>query len=100
MTQNANPQISVVMPVHNALPFLSWSIESILEQTFSDFEFIILDDGSTDGSLELLQEWAQRDARIQVHQNDKRLGLSGSSNAVVGKARAPIVARMDADDVA
>jgi glycosyltransferase involved in cell wall biosynthesis len=88
------------MPVHNAAPFLSWSIESILEQTFSDFEFIILDDGSTDGSVELLREWEQRDGRIQLQQNDRRLGLSGSSNAVAAKARAPIVARMDADDVA
>jgi glycosyltransferase involved in cell wall biosynthesis len=100
MNPKSNPQISVVMPVHNALPFLSWSIESILEQTFSDFEFIILDDGSTDGSVELLREWAQRDARIQIYPNDQRLGLSGSSNAVVAKASAPIVARMDADDVA
>ncbi len=100
MNSKSNPQISVVMPVHNALPFLSCSIESILAQTFSNFEFVSLDDGSTDGSLELLHEWARRDARIQVHQNNKRLGLSGSSNAVVAKARAPIVARMDADDVA
>jgi glycosyltransferase involved in cell wall biosynthesis len=88
------------MPVHNARPFLSCSIESILAQTFSDFEFIILDDGSSDGSVDLLQEWAQRDARIQLHQTEKRLGLSGSSNAVVAKARTPIIARMDGDDVA
>lgn len=100
MSSKTIPQITVAMPVHNALPFLSCSIESILAQTFSDFEFIILDDASTDGSVELLRDWAQRDARIQLHQNDKRLGLSGSSNAVVAKARAPIVARMDADDVA
>ena len=92
--------ISVVMPVHNALPFLAESIRSILDQTLSDFEFVILDDASTDGSGELLQEWARRDGRIQLHLSEQRLGLSGSSNAVVAKARAPIVARMDADDIA
>ena len=88
------------MPVHNALPFLDESIKSILEQTFSDFEFVILDDASTDGSLELLRKWARRDERIQLHESTIQLGLAGSSNAVVAKARAPIVARMDADDIA
>jgi glycosyltransferase involved in cell wall biosynthesis len=100
MNLKANPQISVVMPVHNALPFLDESIKSILGQTLKDFEFVILDDASTDGSTELLREWARRDARIKIHESRKRLGLSGSSNAVVLKAQASIVARMDADDVA
>jgi glycosyltransferase involved in cell wall biosynthesis len=100
MNVMANPQISVVMPVHNALPFLDESIKSILAQTLSDFEFVIFDDASTDGSTELLRKWARRDARIQLHEGSDRLGLAGSSNAVVSKAKAPIVARMDADDVA
>jgi glycosyltransferase involved in cell wall biosynthesis len=95
-----NPQISVVMPVHNGLPFLEQSIRSILAQTLTDFEFVILDDASSDGSTELLREWSGRDRRIQLHESKERLGLSGSSNAVVAKARAPIVARMDADDIA
>lgn len=96
----ANPLLSVVMPVYNALPFLGESIRSILEQTLSDFEFVILDDASTDDSVELLREWARRDKRIHLYESKKRLGLSGSSNAVVSKARASIVARMDADDIA
>ena len=100
MNPMAKPQISVVMPVHNGLPFLDASIKSVLEQTLTDFEFVILDDASTDGSTELLREWARRDARIQLHESSERLGLSGSSNAVVAKAKAAIVARMDADDVA
>jgi len=100
MNVPANPLISVVMPVHNALPYLGESIRSILEQTLSDFEFVIFDDASTDGSVELLREWSRRDSRIHLHESKKRLGLSGSSNAVVSKARAPIVARMDADDIA
>jgi glycosyltransferase involved in cell wall biosynthesis len=100
MNLTANPLISVVMPVHNALPFLDESINSILEQTLSDFEFVILDDASTDGSVELLRKWSLRDRRIHLYESKERLGLSGSSNAVTSKARAPMVARMDADDIA
>ena len=88
------------MPVHNAVPFLNESVKSILNQTLSNFEFVIFDDASSDGSLELLREWSRRDKRITLYESKQRLGLSGSSNAVVSKARAPIVARMDADDVA
>jgi glycosyltransferase involved in cell wall biosynthesis len=100
MDPTANPPISVVMPVYNALPFLDDSVNSILTQTFRDFEFVIFDDASTDGSLERLREWAARDRRIRLHESKKRLGLVGSSNAIVAKSRAPIIARMDADDVA
>jgi glycosyltransferase involved in cell wall biosynthesis len=100
MNLTATPLISVVMPVHNAHPFLDESINSILDQTLSDFEFVILDDASTDGSVELLRKWSLRDRRIHLHESKKLLGPSGSSNAVVSKARAPIVARMDADDIA
>ena len=99
MDAPSNPTISVVMPVYNALPFLDDSVRSILEQTLNDFEFVILDDASTDGSSELLKEWARRDGRIRLHRSSVRLGLSGSSNAVVSQARAEIIARMDADDV-
>jgi glycosyltransferase involved in cell wall biosynthesis len=100
MTLTENPSISVVMPVHNALPFLEQSIASILEQSFGNFEFVILDDASTDGSSELLREWSRRDNRIRLHESGERLGLSRSSNAVVLRSRAPVVARMDADDIA
>jgi len=91
--------LSVVMPVHNALPHLDEAIQSILGQTFRDFEFIILDDASTDGSWERLQEWAARDSRIRLLHADQNLGPVGSSNMVAGAAKANLVARMDADDV-
>src|SRR6185312_17087211 len=100
MNVTAKPSISVVMPVHNAFPFLNESIKSILEQTLKDFEFVILDDSSTDRSAELLREWSLRDKRIHLHQSKKPLGLAASSNAVVARACAPLVARMDADDIA
>ncbi|HKA54121.1 MAG TPA: glycosyltransferase family A protein [Candidatus Binatia bacterium] len=98
-SREASPSISVVMPVHNALPYLDESIGSILGQTFTDFEFVILDDASTDGSNAALRRWARKDARIRLYQGRHKLGLTGSSNFVVRKARAPLIARMDADDV-
>jgi glycosyltransferase involved in cell wall biosynthesis len=100
MKASAKPLISVVMPVYNALPFLDESISSILNQTFCDFEFVILDDASTDDSTARLRDWAARDERIRLHDSATRLGLSRSSNAVVSQARGAIVASMDADDIA
>ena len=100
MKSLAQPLISVVMPVYNARSFLDDSIGSILGQTLSDFEFVILDDASTDDSVKLLREWAVRDERIRIHQSNERLGLSGSSNAVIAHAHAAVIARMDADDIA
>ena len=94
------PRVSVVMPVHNGLPYLSESIESILRQSLKDFEFVILDDCSTDETGAVLRDWQQLDDRIRVFESRQNLGLAGSSNYVVTKARAPLIARMDADDVA
>lgn len=91
--------LSVVMPVHNALPYLDESIASILAQTFADFEFVIRDDGSTDGSAEALRGWAARDRRIRLF-HGPRLGPAESSNWVVRQSSGAIVARMDADDIA
>ena len=88
------------MPVRNALPHLDAAVASLLCQTHADFELIVRDDDSTDGSRERLRVWASRDPRIRLHEGSRRLGPAGSSNWVVEQARAPIVARMDADDVA
>jgi glycosyltransferase involved in cell wall biosynthesis len=91
--------ISVVMPVHNAAPYLDAAVESILGQSFQDFEFVILDDASTDGSTHRLREWAARDPRIRLLEEAKNLGPALSSQRVAIAASAPLVARMDADDV-
>jgi glycosyltransferase involved in cell wall biosynthesis len=87
------------MPVHNALPYLDASVASILGQTHEDFEFVIGDDGSTDGSREALRAWEARDSRIRLFESDVRRGPSESSNWVVRESRGRFVARMDADDV-
>ena len=91
--------LSVVMPVHNGVPFLDASIASILDQTFSDFEFVILNDASTDDTAKVLREWEKRDSRIRIIESKRKLGLSGSANLAVRTSRSPIVARMDADDI-
>jgi glycosyltransferase involved in cell wall biosynthesis len=87
------------MPVYNALPHLDQAVESILHQTVADFEFVILDDASTDGSTERLRYWASRDPRIRLVEVEKNLGPAMSSERAAREARAPIVARMDADDI-
>lgn len=74
-------------------------MRSILDQSWSDFEFVIFDDGSTDGSTERLREWARRDSRIRLVESEKNLGPAASSNQVVRLAKAPLIARMDADDI-
>ena len=97
--RTTKPSLSVVMPVHNALPYLDEALESILNQTFTDFEFVILDDASTDGSTQQLREWASRDSRIRLVEVEDNLGPVLSSERAAGEAKAPIVARMDADDI-
>ncbi|NUR45124.1 MAG: glycosyltransferase family 2 protein [Sphingomonas sp.] len=93
------PRVSVVMPVHNAMPYLDIAVESILGQTLQNFEFVILDDASTDGSTERLRDWAARDPRIRLIEEAHNLGPARSSQRVAVAATAPVVARMDADDV-
>lgn len=94
----ATPVVSVVMSVFNGERYLADAIESILAQTFSDFEFIIIDDGSTDNSLAILKMFAQRDGRIRLISRENR-GLTASLNKGIAIARGAWIARMDADDI-
>ncbi|HEY5712363.1 MAG TPA: glycosyltransferase family A protein [Allosphingosinicella sp.] len=96
----ADQAVSVVMPVRNAMPFLDDAIISILAQTHDNFELVIGDDGSTDGSSGRIDEWARRDKRIRVIRNQGAgLGPAGSANWVARAAIHPLIARMDADDI-
>jgi hypothetical protein len=99
MTFNSlqTPPVSVVMAVHNGERFLRDSIDSILNQTFADFEFIIVDDGSTDGTAAILDSYT--DTRIRLIRNDKTRGLSTSLNRGTGTAEGTFIARMDGDDI-
>lgn len=91
--------LSVVMPVHNAMPYLDEAVASILGQSHSDFEFVIGDDGSSDGSSERLTGWAARDGRIRLLRREGPSGPAGSANWVVRAAHGGLIARMDADDI-
>ncbi len=93
------PAITVLMPVYNAERYVAEAVESILKQTFTGFEFIIINDGSSDRSLEILQHYARIDPRIRLISRENR-GLIRTLNEGLELANAPLVARMDADDVA
>lgn len=89
--------ISVVMSVFNDAPYLDAAVRSIREQEFADFEFLIVNDGSTDGSTEILRAHAREDRRIRLIEQENR-GLVASLNRAIGDARGRLVARMDGDD--
>jgi hypothetical protein len=91
------PLITVGIPVFNALPYLAESIESILEQSHSDFELLVVNDGSTDDSLKYLQ--SLRDPRLRLV-TQKNQGLTATLNRMLAEVRTPWLARHDADDVA
>ena len=91
------PTISVLMPVYNGERFLSEAITSILTQTFTDFEFIIIDDGSTDGTGSILDFYS--DPRIVRITHPRNLGIAPSLNDGIGQAKGDFIARMDADDI-
>jgi len=94
----ASPAITVAMSVYNAAPYLGLAIESILAQSFGDFEFLIVNDGSSDSSAEIIDSYAVRDSRIRpIHQENR--GLVASLNRMIDEARAPLIARMDGDDI-
>lgn len=93
-----NPTISVVMSVYNGDRYLKEAISSILNQTYKDFEFIIINDGSTDGSGLIINEASKVDTRVRVF-SQKNKGLVTSLNIGTSKARGTYLARMDADDI-
>ena len=99
MTTPAAPTISVLMSVYNGEKYLAEAVESILDQTLADFEFIIIDDGSKDGSLAMLQKYAARDPRIRLTSQPNQ-GLTRTLNEALAQARGEFIARMDSDDVA
>ena len=92
------PKISVILSVYNQAEYLPRCISSILKQTFKDFEFIIINDASTDSSLRYLQNL--KDKRLQLVSHHHRQGLAGSLNQAIGQSRGDFIARMDADDIA
>ena len=93
------PMISVVMPVYNAEKYVAEAVESILQQTYTDFEFIIIDDCSTDNSYGILQTYAAKDIRIRLFKNDVNNKLPKTLNFGIAQSNGKYIARMDADDI-
>ena len=92
------PAVSVVMPVKNAEKTVSESIDSILNQTLKNFEFIIVNDSSTDGTKNIIDSYVSRDQRIKLIDSTGQ-GISDALNCGIEQASAPLIARMDADDI-
>jgi glycosyltransferase involved in cell wall biosynthesis len=92
-----NPKISVIMSVYNAQRYLQEAIDSLLQQTFKNFEFIIINDGSTDATIDILNRY--NDHRIIIINHPRNLGLARSLNNAIGLAKGKYIARMDADDI-
>ena len=93
------PQLTVLMPVYNAEKFLDESINSILSQTYSDFELLILDDASTDSSLKIIKNYAKKDKRIKVLDNQKNQKQAKCRNILLKNSKTKFIAWMDADDI-
>ncbi len=96
---NKTPKISVIMPNYNCEKYIWEAIESILNQSFTDFEFIIIDDWSTDNSWNIIEEYAKKDERIIALKNDKNLKICATLNKWLELAKWEYIARMDSDDI-
>lgn len=96
-TKVENPKISVIIPVYNDERYIQQTIQSVLDQTFADFELVLVNDASTDRSLEIINQF--RDPRIHVYTNEKNLGIVGSLNKAISLSKAEIIARLDHDDL-
>ena len=93
------PRVSVLMPTYNAEKYVSAAIESILNQTFTDFEFIIINDGSTDNTLQIVRDYAKQDKRIKFIDNKKNSGIAKVRNQLLDIAKGTYIAYQDSDDI-
>jgi glycosyltransferase involved in cell wall biosynthesis len=96
---NHPPLVSVLMPTYNAERYLSQAIRSILSQTFTDFEFIVVDDGSADQTPTILKIFQSQDTRFEIHYFEKNSGIAAALNKGLSIAQGKYIARMDADDI-
>lgn len=92
------PTVSVLMPVHNGQSYLTEALDDLLAQTFRDFELVVVDDGSTDDTLTILNTYASHDERVVVLRNETNIGLPRALNCGLERCQGELVARADADD--
>jgi len=93
------PKISIILPVHNGARFLPRAAESVLRQTFEDWELFIIDDGSTDETAEVAKRFAESDRRIRCARNPKNIGIQKTLNRGLSLSRGEYIARIDDDDI-
>ena len=96
---NKEPKVSVIMPAYNVEKYVADSIDSVLNQTYENFELIIIDDCSTDNTFCLLSEIAKTDIRIKLYKNEKNLGVADTRNRGFELAEGEYVALLDSDDI-
>ena len=94
-----NKKVSVIMSVFNGENTLEESIESILNQTYSNLEFLIVDDQSDDKTYQILENYKNKDSRIKVFKNNENIGLTKSLNILLKQSKGFYIARQDADDI-
>lgn len=93
------PKISFCLPVYNSVAWIGETLQSLLSQTVDDYEIIIVDDASTDGTREFLQDWTQHYKQVKLILNEKNLGAGKSRNIAINAASSPIIASVDGDDL-
>lgn len=93
------PVLSIMMPCYNAENYLKEAIDSILNQTYYDFELLVVDDASTDTSKTIIKEYEKKDSRVHYLKNEFKKGVSGALNTAIKNAKGKFIARQDADDV-
>jgi glycosyltransferase involved in cell wall biosynthesis len=98
MENNKNPLVSVIMPVYNGEEYLAEAVQSILDQTYTNFELLIVDDGSSDNTLAIAKELSKKDHRVRVLRNKINLKIVGTLNRAIDESKGKYIARMDADD--
>ena len=93
-----NPKVSVILTSYNKEAYIGKAIESVLAQTFKDFELIIADDGSSDNSLALINKYAEKDERIRVYYFEKNKGIPSAHNMAISMSNGKYIAMIDCDD--
>ncbi|MFH1867224.1 MAG: glycosyltransferase [Patescibacteria group bacterium] len=92
-------KVSIILPTYNGSKFISLAIDSVLKQNYSDWELIVINDGSTDNTAKLIQDYQRQDRRIKYLKNEKNLGIQKSLNKGLNQAAGELIARLDDDDL-
>lgn len=93
-----NPKISIILPTYNGEKYIKWAIESVISQSFSDWELIVIDDGSNDNTESIVKEYAGKDQRVIYFKNEVNLEIQKSLNKGLKEAKGEYIARIDDDD--